>query len=88
MTYKEAKDYVEKHKIYVGDTVLLKPYDAICEYRGLESESVNDGTGYVQIYVHNRNAYKVPFDESNDHWTNKGYTFHKKVDVTKLSKVE
>ena len=87
MNYQEAKAYVEQNNICVGDTVILEPYNVICEYIGLESEVINDGMGYVQIYIPSPNAEKVPFDEENDHWKNKGYSFHKKVELTKLRKI-
>ena len=86
MNYQEAKAYVEKNNIFVGDTVILEPYGAICEYKGLESEAINDGTGYVEIYLCNQNAKKVPFDKQHDIWINPNFAFHKKVDLTKLSK--
>ena len=87
MNYKEAKLYVEKNNLCVGDTVILEPYNVTCEYIGLESEAINDGMGYVQIDIHSPNAEKVPFNTENDHWRNKGYSFHKKVELTHLSKV-
>lgn len=88
MTYKEAKECILKKHIAVGDTVLLKPFNAICEFRGLESEHINDGTCYVQIYAYNQNADKVPFEKDCDYWVNKGYSFHKKVSPEQLIKVD